>query len=400
MLRSKGIHNVAPIDWNTDQHLYEGKGLNVKPSDLQDPVKLRALNSAFMKVMGPDGKWKLASTENLVKSTGTTSYLSTPDRVGMEKRFNKLGEILKGHISTPEEEEYTAAALSSKTAKAKAAEAEATLKLDDLHRWQESNPNGTMSEYLSSLAVQKPLSAKDQAKAAKEEAAAQAAKSEKPFIDSLKSLGSKEYTPEVYQRAKELEAANKKAGISLPNEYLKGIYQNADSAKEFLSLRKKISSIPRNALEKVKKDFSNLFGLTSTLAGTPEEKAAQLKTQIAKLRFETELGLGVAKYVKMMSGAAVTEEEFNRYNVFSQAGSWSDISAATEAIGAFSDSLQGTLASQFENIRVKNPWTYMNRKTDMESYEASLTPAPRTRPRASNPFRDKPRRPLSDFGGK
>ncbi len=52
------------------------------------------------------------------------------------------------------------------------------------------------------------------------------------------------------------EGFRKKDKVALSTAYIDGVYKNMNSAKEFLGLAKEINNIPRDAIEKVKKDFT------------------------------------------------------------------------------------------------------------------------------------------------
>jgi len=389
-LRAKGVHSVAPVDWVNDKEMYEKVGINVPTEVLQDPITMKALNSAFMKVQGADGTWKLAETANLAKSTGTMQYMKSADRQGMAERFNRIHDIIKGYIPTPLEEEYGKTSLRAGIAQNSLNELKSSIDINALAEWATLNPNKTVDDYIAEH-KQTVIDPTKQAEIDDLYIDKAISDNEKVIVDSLPTIKPKEYTSEMYSVVKRLEASNKKLGLTAQPAEIKQVRGYVNSTRKFKKLAEDIKHIDRDAFTKARNELLSIKGLSTSLSGTAQEKAKQLADRVASLTFKTELGVAMKEYVKLMSGATVTDKEFGDYMKMVVGGEYSDGSVASVALDSFASSLESGLMNSLEGIRTTNPWFYMNTKS---AYDKSIsTLGSRSKGKQAD------KKPLSGFKG-
>jgi len=406
-----GVSAVHPIDWENDLRLFEGTGVNITPEMLADPKVKAALNSSFFKTVGPDGKQKIGNTQQLIDSTGYMQYASKEDRDGIFARVNKISEILSGHIKTPEEERLEAtkmeanqhnANISNSLAEVTQEYYDSILGRDDIGPEEKlkiiQGVRGKSPDDIKAQ-IQAEKLRKAQAEAniatttqddviAKKKAEAESAKAKAE--DSRPYEGEAEFISNIRNPEKipfsddNLRIASKLQGKkTLTAERGKEVNGRFSMAKSFDNFTRKFmtADINRDALAKIGTTMDKL--MKPGMTGQDQERV------LNSIEIDTELRALISEYVKFMSGAAVTTEEFNRYNDIVQSGVWSSRESANEALRSFTNYLRRSAKDRIDSM-TDIPHDYLIKRNDYENWSKSNPEIARTQakstPSSSNVF--------------
>ncbi len=377
--------SIGPIDWANDRAMFDGSGVAITDEVLNNPEKLNALNSSFFKIVHPDGTTSLGSTQDLIKQTNYLGTAGKQDSEGMTRRFNRIAEILAGDVTTPAER-----ALQNKqntVANQKLDIAGGLLGLQLAYQDKVlATPGISDKEKLDLLSGSKGVDYKE-LKAMYETITAKsksevAVQTQESTVAKAKSGAAKSATDA------EVAASTKNADIEKANldaekarrdkEGAKPIVGEADFISnletvvyndENLRIATKIQNDSKQKLGAVKeKDVSGRISMAQGFhnftkkfreadikydalhtIGTAMDKILKpgMSTQdreqvLDRVALDSEAKALLAEYVKFMSGAAVTEGEYNRYNDIFKAGTWASKQSAEEAMRSFTNYLRGS----------------------------------------------------------
>ncbi len=113
---SIGVSAIQPVDLVNDTALLKASGIEV-PKDLSDTGRV-AFNSKYVKVFDDRGIASLTTVNDIYNKLGTENLLSVEDTEGINKRFNRVNDILgKKRLLTKEEQELYDKQLELKTGK-------------------------------------------------------------------------------------------------------------------------------------------------------------------------------------------------------------------------------------------------------------------------------------------
>jgi len=378
-----GAASIQPIDWANDRDMFEGTGVQINDETLSKPEVLNALNSSFFKVIGPDGKATLGNTQQLIAETNYGGYASKEDREGIFERVNKISEILSGHIKTQEELELEAT-------NAQIAQSNANINADVTALKEEyiegiiasdmsaeeklakiSGAKGRSVDELKALAEESKTriqlaTENDKIEKAKAEAATAKGKAEAfepipgeaEFIASLRDAEKVPYNDDNLRKAGRIQG--KKAITAERSKEVNGRFAMAKSFHNFTN--KFIDTeLNRDALGKIQTTLDKL--MKPGMTGQEQEKV------LNNIEIDTELRALISEYVKFMSGAAVTTEEYNRYNDIAQAGAWSSKESAVEALRSFTNYLRVSSKDRIDSI-VDLPRDYLIKRQDYNRWAA------------------------------
>lgn len=400
LLETFGIVDISPIDMNHDMKHFEDSGLDVE-SVQSDPIASNALSSAFFKAHKVDGSSSMISVKELMAATGYHAYASKDDAEGITSRINRIGEILALHMKTPEELDTEATNRSIDNQNAHASkdvsdlkdtitsgilssdltDSEKLVKLNELNRTPLDKLKNLKAELDIARAGYKAdkdkteayvarTTAKDEialvaAKVKTEEMKGQSAKKQggglptyaADFLDKL-GEGKIEYNQDNLSKAYEIQG--KKKLNSTKEKEISGL---VSMSQGFHVLTKKFRDLDmdRNALSKIGTVFDKIMkpGLTY------QDRMAALNT----IAINSEIQAALAGYVKYMSGAAVTEGEYARYQDIFQAGTWSNKESAVTAMASFTSYLRDAANRNIETAR-STPYDYMILKKNYEGWES------------------------------
>lgn len=379
-LKQKNVHQVAPIDWQNDQELWKNiPNMNIKPEDLQDPAVVAALNTSFSKVQGADGKWRLSSTENLVQSTNTLGYMPSNMSDAVINRFNRAGEILNGRVITNEEQKLKDTQLDSAQSNANLQRADLYMAEEFTTKFFEENPNPTMEQFNAFKVARaggggtdyKTMKAMYDAELSKMKVdekkteMTDAKNVDQGTVQFLESLASDmKVTNESLKMGKKIQGDKK-----MTTEERKETFNKFAMVDGFIGLNKELQNMDvtdtdKNMLTKFRDNVAQLAG-TDMVPGDREKilRGIDLKTKV---------GAMVAKYVKFMSGAAVTEGERAMYMDLAQAGNWSTLEPMKTSMRAFTQSLMDDTEASFNAYRNVYPHDYQLALGDLNKYRAKV----------------------------
>lgn len=380
-LREKfGIVSVQPVNWATDYEKLQKVGINIKPEDFKDPQVVEALNSTFYKVVKEDGTTEIQSVPLMMKTINFQQYAEPDTLRGVEARFNKVQEILKGHIKTPEEE-----AIESNTQQATKIKSEENLSIEKLRSEVLNNilndtklsPEEKLNKITGAtnaqsqedlLNLQKTLldiekKSLDVKKAKNELKASEPVKDTVKFLQSLDKAS---LTDETYEKAKKIQG---KAKLSPTDE--REVLDRARLAKAFSSVAEKFKNIDRNAFIKFSDEIAKVLD--------PRASVTDKQAFLERIGVNTELGLALSDYVKMMSGTAVSNQEYTKYLDLSQAGVWSNKESAEKALKSMSEYMTETAKKRHNALKNKYPLDYLLMRDAIDS----ATQAPK-KPKKAN----------------
>jgi len=412
-----GVVSVAPVDWENDKHLFAQHGINISDEALKNPKIRQAFNSAFSKIIKTDGTTDILGTEVLAKETGYLNYLPPKEKGLAIKRFNMLKQIISGHITTPEEEAVKAAKLSAEAAKAEAIASQAkftehltNIKKHDLDKFFAEHPNATLADYMAAntpvdpvkqqinkekqtqealktqqqklkinaqennLELQKIKLKEEQLKLDKiDKEAKNVVKQLTPAEKAVKAksiLKVDNPDPVTIEAARDYEADSIKHKL-IDAKKLQDIRTQADFVNDFKALEKTASHIDTDAIESIKTDIRKVLGVS----GSKEEVAQKL----SKLKLDTQIGLTLRRFLKFMSGAAVSNEEFEGYVQLFKGGNWSDDTALRETIRTFRETLEQSTLRSTKSISSDAPYTAYRVKRILGSIDSnSVAPTNQT----------------------
>ena len=350
-----GVVTIAPIDWENDRALFNGSGINV---DNVNGEALDALNSSFFKYYDKNGVAKLGNVHNLMKSTNYDGYIDSATRRAMEKRLDYFGQVLKGHVITPQEQRIKDNSTQAIENKSELDAEVSGLKLQELYNMIANNPDMRAKEILDKI---NPLSLADQKKKleiSKMQGDADS-KAKLGDIDQAKFYNDMKTLP---INKETLDTATLLQGDRKPTtEERKSINGKFALAKAFDKFSKYFENqnIDADAVSKMRLAIDKVWETDKT----PEEK----RQYVTELKLGTEFKTLMFEYIKYMSGAAVSDNEKTDYFDIIASGKWSNKDAAGKSLRSFADTL---LTSSYNNLEqyYGYPRDYMLARQMMESY--------------------------------
>jgi len=322
--------DIAPVNYNDPNDVEQLKSIGI--TNLNDKEVQDALNSSFMKVQGKDGKWRVTPVDSIVKETNTWNMFSTKQQEDYTKRAQYINSVLIGknpELAARQDE------VNIKMDELKTKDTE--LKLSDAEKWLLANPDKTYTDYKNQGKTTSSASLKDEyANLQVAKAKGELDKDNEIRLQVLDKLFSTDSDEKKKILTKGLEIVDKykdnlfNKPISKEDVITAKLYADQSSMKVDTKTSKELKdqyNVLRNGkrlydevsalkdeelsrgiydtgLQKVKQLFSdNKFNSNS-----PEEKAKILKS----IDMNTKLGMFLAKYIKSISGAAVSDNEFAR----------------------------------------------------------------------------------------
>jgi hypothetical protein len=327
IMKDKGVDEVMPVDFTNDTTLLsEIPGMSEAVEIAKTyPEVAEALKRGFFKVR-KNGKWQVNTTESLYKVTGQNQYRSSKSREVAENSLNKIRQVLAGVVSSPTEDSTKQTMADSANMSAEALNKQMTEHFQnggDWLGWEQkvagSKATGTSSasNMIKELELEEKL--KDRALSEKMRKINPTEWKEATLRDD--NLADKEQTI----IAKQLQGDNEWKGK--PQQDLAGM---EGITRRFIRVTEQLQGIDRDAFEKANKIIARLANIKSY---------KKRKAELSQIRFDTSITAALAEYIKLMSGTAVTESEFDRYNFASQAGDWSTHDAALASLEQFTSGL-------------------------------------------------------------
>jgi hypothetical protein len=402
-----GITDIAPVDWARDKDLYgQLPNFNVEPllndEDLVSGVeeidiaqklkekqaKMRALDGSFFKARNKQGKWVLHSTEELIHRSNTKQYMTTSSYDKLAKVFQKRQSILKGTVISDEELE-----LKAKQAKASGVQADlqveqGTALLDKLTRMKEEG--ATSEEILSAIPSKDTNSRKytpEEIKA-NEEVKAEVRLKTARELRKIKSEGAVTYESiklgtEIADKIVSGEVEPKDTDMKLLKE-IELNSKNIEGNKVSMEVSKNLNKSLK-VLDVTDKAIQSLKSLAKTANTAPEREFIKLskyyvgndkdtKEKLDMIKVSSTVGMVVARFIKSMSGTAVTESERAFLTTLVQGGNHVSTTTMMQAINEFRkvelDSAKVSVDSYKANDFL---YSYVKNSNRLKKYDYELT---------------------------
>ena len=374
MLNSKGMEDLQQVNWMADKELLKDVPAlaALTPEQLQDPQLMNALNSAYFKVK-KNGKWQVNTTESLMKVTGTQQYTDRKTNAGITNRLNRINEILQGKVQTPYErrlkEQQTILALKQNEHNNNIAD----LTINDMNTFLEENPNATLAQYQAHIAKGDPKAAIELEKAKigletarlkLKEAKAEGTEAVFPrnefhaaVEDSYKKYDG---TGNVFSNDEWSVARNQQGKNKVDATTKRAINDRINLMEGFGKVKEGFEELDQNAWEKSKSVFSK-YVPADWMSLTPEEQAKMTK----RLKEESRLGGYIADYIKMMSGAAVTDSERVTFTDIISSNKFATKDAFLAALSGFRETLGSSTNNLVDATRTETPYTYLGFREQM-----------------------------------
>ena len=377
-LEDKGITEIATVDWVNDRELY-GRipNLVIDETTLQDPTKIKALNSKFHKVR-KDGKWEISDTEAMIHRTNTKKYLNADERVSLTDSYNIMGQILKGVVKTPQEMEL-----------ARTTTDIAVNENNVMLQWLQDNPTKGVVDYSNSKKLESAVNIAQSKQDIKntpspdidfsgtttvinDEIANWDGKGKFKFSDNARN--------KVMKQEARLNADNK--GNTKVNATTLKIASDKVAVISDLSkanaLLHKVGTLEKNAMSKASIDIMKYFNR----ADSNSEDTLKMMTKI-----DAYTNLGIAKYVKVMSGAAVTNEEREMFINIITGGSYSSGTELATRLDVFLDSIVSELDNTVSTLSNTAPMSMFSIKEKLVTVKSDIA-KDRIKPTSKDTFVD------------
>jgi len=367
MLAKKGMEDLQPVNWAQDKDLLEGvpalKALT--PEQLTDQQLMNALNSAYFKVKR-NGKWQVNTTESLIKVTGTTQYTDKTTTTGMKNRLSKINEILALKVQNPYEEKLQAMKVQNAIGAEEFNAEKIALQQRDMKEWIKSNPNGTVAEFLEysrprsekTIAIENAINNPQPA-----EPAFPVNEFNASVEDSYANYSGKGpvFTNEQIAIANKLQDKNKVSATDNTN-----INSRIALMKGFAQIDKAYSGVDKNAWETIKTNI-NKYLPADWAKISPSERASINE----KIKQDAKLGGYIAEYIKMMSGAAVTDSERALFTDIVSSGKYATKEAFQAALDGFRESLRSSTNVMIDATKHRTPHSYLGYRQSMAKIGAN-----------------------------
>lgn len=378
-LQRLGVNQVAPVDWRNDKELYEHIGnLHLTPQDLQDEKKLNALNSIFMKVQKPNGEWYITSTEQLLHESNTKRYMTSKEVSALEDRVMKLGAVLKGTVLTDEEIEAKRTKAGEVGATSDYKTVVANESKDALVSWLEANPDKTINDYKAQQAQQQAeakQAGKEEGKTVEDtnidfnEVKNTTKFEEKDYEylygNDLKPDGTPKkkfaYSNEARNLAKDMEFALNNGKLALSEKDQRDMIEGVDIIQNFTKAQKLFAKVES------KSALSKFAAKAKSYLNDDKSKNDDNDTKINRIysMADTSLKAAIAKYVKLMSGAAVTDAEKQFFIDIISGGEYASGSELYARLLSFNDQVKGRLTTSVDVLDDRAPYSVLSIKEAM-----------------------------------
>ena len=400
-----GVTGIQPIDLDHDANKLKDLVPNLNIVNMT-PEQRQALQTQFVKTINTDGSTSIIPTEAIVRETGYTNYLTPSEAEQKKQALKESLDVLRGAIKSPEEEKLYNAQVGAATNQAELTNQISGLKLKDLQDYMNTHPDATLQDYLKDIVTKTPLSPKEQLDIANKQADLELKKqkvkasaletnldlqSKKLDIQNKKLknksilLKMKDGTvtqpvdiADFYTKLDNLKFDNSnlqaakhiQGKATIPTTLRQQISGKITLSKTFASLTNELANaaqtgkIGRGAMSQIQKIWARIAGGKYT----PGDTEKLLNT----VAFDTKLKASMAAYVKLMSGAAVSDEERKMYSNIITQGDWSKIDTAFTALNSFNEYLQNSTLRTIDSIKTMTPYDYMLLKHDYNTWVSKI----------------------------